>query len=136
MCRIKNRAVLVVLCGVLAFSMISFAWCDSDEALWGAAPVFSEITYCGHLYPKSGEIIAKQQTPADLHPIGIYDTATNTATDYTASNFSSPDTNGSANPVIYAIDGVEPEEAIALKVLLISHKGTAWYYYFRYDRVL
>ncbi|MFA7187307.1 MAG: hypothetical protein WC051_04010, partial [Dehalococcoides mccartyi] len=83
----------------------------------------------------SGEIVAKQQILTNIHLIGTYDAATNTATDYPVGSLSSPDDKGSPNPVIYSIDGVKPEEAIAFKVLLVSHSGTAWYCYFKYERV-
>jgi len=131
----KARVALIGLLGILTFSTLSLTGCGSDEALWGASPVSSEITYQGHLYRNSGEIVAKQQILTNIHLIGTYDAATDTATDYPVGSLSSPDDKGSPNPVIHSIDGVKPEEAIAFKVLLVSHSGTAWYCYFKYERV-
>ncbi len=131
----KNRLALLGILSILTFSALSFTGCDSNEALWGAIPVPSEITYQGHLYLNTGKLVAKQQVLTNIHPLGTYDAATSTAAEYTTGSLLSTDDCGRLNPVIYSIDGVKPEEAIAFKVLLVTHSGTAWYYYFKYERV-
>ncbi|MEQ4488277.1 MAG: hypothetical protein AAC993_05555 [Dehalococcoides mccartyi] len=130
----KNRLALLGILSILTFSALSFTGCDSDEALWGVTPVPSEITYQGHLYLNTGKLVAKQQVLTNIHPLGTYDAATSTA-EYTTGSLLSPDDCGRLNPVIYSIDGVKTEEAVAVKVLLVTHSGTAWYYYFKYERV-
>ncbi|MDP4279141.1 MAG: hypothetical protein QQM50_01135 [Dehalococcoides mccartyi] len=131
----KNRLALLGILSILTFSALSFTGCDSGEALWGATPVPSEISYQGHLYLNTGKLVAKQQVLTNIHPLGTYDAATSTAAEYELGSLSSPDDGGRLNPVIYSIDGVKPEDAIAFKILLVTHSGTAWYYYFKYERV-
>ncbi|OBW62526.1 MAG: hypothetical protein A9183_07310 [Dehalococcoides mccartyi] len=130
----KNKIVLRLL-GILTFFTLSLVGCDSDEALWGTTPVPSEITYQGQLYRNTGKLVAKQQVLTNIHPLGTYDAATSTVAEYTTGSLLSPDDYGRLNPTIYSIDGVKTEESIAVKVLLVTHSGTAWYYYFKYERV-
>ncbi|WP_041219044.1 hypothetical protein [Dehalococcoides mccartyi] len=130
----KNKIVLGLL-GILTFFTLSLVGCDSDEALWGTTPVPSEITYQGQLYRNTGKLVAKQQVLTNIHPLGTYDAATSTVAEYTTGSLLSPDDYGRFNPTIYSIDGVKTEESIAVKVLLVTHSGTAWYYYFKYERV-
>ncbi|KSV18108.1 hypothetical protein DA01_05565 [Dehalococcoides mccartyi] len=131
----KNRLALLGILSILTFSALSFTGCDSDEALWGATPVPSEITYQGHLYRNTGKLVAKQQVLTNVHPLGTYNAATSTVAEYTTGSLLSPEDYGRLNPTIYSIDGVRTEESIAVKVLLVTHSGTAWYYYFKYERV-
>ena len=98
---------------------------DSDAALHGGV-IPGIITFKGKTYESTGDVVAIEPIPDEVSPRGqaFWPTQSESSTESTDIIFE-----------VYSIRGVDTNQAIALKYLLVSTKERA-YYYLRYDRKL
>jgi len=121
---IKKRALLSL--SIIGFMLIFFSiGCNSNEYLH-SQDVPTEVVFNGTTYHGTGKVVAVERIPDEVIFIGQASTETTPLLDIQTKPDSSLD--------VYSIKGVEPEKAIAIRIILAGTKTRAYYYY-RYDRV-
>jgi hypothetical protein len=109
-----------ILLGFVPLIMIITVGCSEPAYHGQDIPVY--ITYNNHVYENSGETVAKEKAPQNINYIG--------KAAWEGQTISTSATNEESFEV-YAIQGIDKNTAIAIKILLVSEKD-AYYFYYKY----
>jgi len=114
--------------GFLTLGLISglfFArYQNSDDYLHGT--VVPETIFAGKTYENAGVTVAIERIPKEVSFIGHSFLETPTP--------GAPSNDSDILYEVYSIRGIDPDQAVAIKVLLVGDKTPAAYYFFKYER--
>lgn len=122
----SNKAIYIIFVVLSLIPLIFFLSCQKKssptEALHGLM-VPTEITFEGKNYKNTGDIAAVQRLPDNVIYLGqaFLD-------EYKMTSISN-----NVSYEIYSIKGSDKNQVIAVKILLVSEKESA-YYYFKYEK--
>jgi hypothetical protein len=120
----KIKVVQLLLLGLMSFLLIPIYSCSEPAYHGQMIPVY--ITFDNHTYENSGETVAKEKAPQNIRYIGQASLEEQTINESMIAN---------EGYEVYAIQGIDKNTAVAIKILLVSEKD-AYYFYFKYVRQL